>query len=136
MMRVTGFLVVIAAALLFLLPLMWQEQSQNNQIEAQEEELVRTVGKNTFEVTFETSHPDEESVADIFWMKRAAQVAKDSDIPYFNVLEQEIGHVYSEEFDRELSVVSGVIELEPDPMKAEYDAREILSLVLNEYPGP
>ena len=65
-------------------------------------------------------------------MKKAAKLARDEGIPYFNVLEQKIRKKYFKKFNRELSVVEGVIELDNDPIRAEFDAVEIESLVLKE----
>ena len=67
-------------------------------------------------------------------MKKAAEVAQDAGIPYFNVLEQKVRKQFVKKYKTYLSVVEGVIELDNDPMRAEFDALEIESLVLNEIP--
>ena len=61
-------------------------------------------------------------VADILWFQKAARVALEQRVPWFNVLEQKIGD----------NAVEGSIQLENDPMRAEYDANEILSLQLED----
>jgi hypothetical protein len=126
-MRLTEFVVIIAAALLFLIPTMKQEKGafeRQMQEEAPVEELMEEA--NTYKVTFETKKPAEMALADIHWMKRAAEIARDAGIPYFNVLEQKVKKQDG------ATLVEGVIELDNDPMRAEFDAQEIESLVLTE----
>jgi hypothetical protein len=132
-MRLTEFMVIIIAALMFLIPTMKKEKTAFER-EAQEEAPMEEIMEeaNTYKVVFEVQKPSEEEMADIIWMKKAAEIAKDAGVPYFNVLEQKIRKQYVEKFKRELSVVEGVIELDNDPMRAEFDAQEIESLVLTE----
>lgn len=134
-MRLTEFMVVIIAALLFLLPTMKQEKTAN-EIEAQEAEPYEETYSDydTFKITYRVSSARSEPVADIIWMKKAAEVATEEGIPYFNVLEQKVSKRFVREAGRELSVIEGIIELDPDPMRAEFDAHEIESLVLTEAP--
>lgn len=134
-MRLTEFLVIIVAALMFLIPTMKQEKTTFER-EAQEEAPMEEVLEepNTYKIVYEVKKPSEENIADIIWMKKAAETAKDAGIPYFNVLEQKIRKKYSAKHKQELSVVEGVIELDNDPMRAEFDAQEIESLVLTERP--
>lgn len=131
-MKLTEFLVVITAALMFLIPSMKKESAPTFEREMQEEEVIDSY--NTFKITYEVQSPEEEAVADIIWMKKAAEVAQGAGIPYFNVLEQKVRKQFVKKFKTNLSVVEGVIELENDPMRAEFDALEIESLVLNEMP--
>lgn len=128
-MRLTEFIIVIAVALVFLIPTMKKEQPvvHDEQVEMQEEEEI-----NTFAITYESKSPREEPIADIIWMKKAAETARDAGIPYFNVLKQKIRKRYVPKFKTELSVVEGIIQLDNDPMRAEYDAHEIEALVLTE----
>lgn len=136
-MRLTEFVVVIVAALLFLIPTM-KKENRSLEREAQEERpmerQMEEAETSTFKVTYEVKSPDEESVADILWMKRAAQIAREEGIPYFNVLEQHITKRFVNSANMELSVIEGVIELDGDPMRAEFDANEIESLVLTNSP--
>lgn len=134
-MKLTSFVVVILAALLFLIPMMNQEQSVFER-EAQEEPPMEKVQgeENTYKITYEVENPEDESIADILWMKLAAKMALEQKIPYFNVIDQEIHKLRDEETGEEYTVVEGLIELDPDPMRAEYDAHEIESLVLPERP--
>lgn len=134
-MRLTEFVIVIVAALMFLVPTMKNENTAFER-EAQEEAPIEEVMEdaNTYKVTYEVSKPQEEAIADIIWMKKAASVAQDAGIPYFNVLEQKIRKRFVQKYKTELSVVEGVIELDNDPMRAEFDAAEIEALVLNQQP--
>lgn len=131
-MKVTIFLAVIVASLAYLVPIMKTEK--RNQMQAQEESPVETInyGPNTFKITYTSQKPSEDEIADIIWMKKAAEVAKNEGIPYFNVLEQKSYQNYSEAYQQELTTVEGIIELDADVMEAEYDAQEIESLVLPE----
>lgn len=134
-MRLTEFIIVIAVALLFLIPTMKKEDTflhrqmqEEAPIEMQEEEEEI----NTFKISFESRNPQEEPIADIMWMKKAAETARDAGIPYFNVLKQKIRKRYVPKYKTELSVVEGIIQLDNDPMRAEYDANEIEALVLTD----
>jgi hypothetical protein len=132
-MRLTEFVIVIVAALMFLVPTMKNEHTAFER-EAQEEAPIEEVmgNANTYKVTYEVSRPQDEAIADIIWMKKAAGVAQDAGIPYFNVLEQKIRKRFVKKYNSQLSVVEGVIELDNDPMRAEFDASEIEALVLNQ----
>ncbi|GEM_PF-1779189 len=134
-MRLTSFVVVIVAVLLFLIPMMNQEQSAFEREAQEESPMERVLGEeNTYKITYEVERPEDESIADILWMKLAAEMALEQKIPYFNVLDQEIYTVRDEETGEEQMIVEGVIQLDTDPMRAEYDAHEIESLVLPERP--
>ncbi len=140
MMSKRGTVALFVICFLFLIgrPLMAvkldsQLQREEAQIERQEEEVtlekkaigplkVEEAGKNRFRIAYDMPTVTDEPLADIIWMKKAAEVAVKNENPYFNVTEQ----TYREE------EVEGVIELMEDPMKAEYDANEILSLVVPE----
>lgn len=134
-MKLTSFVVVILAALLFLIPMMNQEQSAFEREAQEESPMEKVLGQeNTYKITYEVENPEDESIADILWMKLAAEMALEHKIPYFNVLDQEIYSVEDEETGLKHTVVEGIIQLDPDPMRAEYDAHEIESLVLPERP--
>lgn len=91
--------------------------------EQQEEALLADeISPDTFHIRMEIESENDEPVADILWFQEAAQIAMEKNIPWFNVIEQKL-HAGS---------VEGVIQLERDPMKAEYDANEILSLHLTD----
>lgn len=134
-MKLTEFMVVIIAALMFLIPSMKKDNKafeRQMQEEAPMEEVLET--PNTYKITYEVQSPKEEALADIIWMKKAAEVAQNAGVPYFNVLEQKVRKQFVKKYKTNLSVVEGVIELDNDPMRAEFDALEIESLVLNEIP--
>jgi hypothetical protein len=133
-MKLTEFMVVIIAALMFLMPKMFGEKSAFER-QAQEESPTEMLeAPNTYKITYEVKSPQEEGVADIIWMKKAAEVAQNAGIPYFNVLEQKVRKQFVKKYNTNLSLVEGVIELDNDPMRAEFDALEIESLVLTETP--
>lgn len=134
-MRLTEFMVIIVAALMFLIPQMNKERrpfEKQAQEEAPMGEMLEEY--NTYKISYSVQRPQEEPIADIIWMKKAAEVAHRAGIPYFNVLSQKISKRFVKRYDRNLSVVTGVIQLDNDPMRAEYDANEIESLVLTDYP--
>lgn len=134
-MKLTEFLIVVIAALMFLVPGMKHDQ-RTFEREAQEEAPMEEMldDPNTYKITYEAQKPSEEAVVDIIWMKKAAKVAKDAGVPYFNVLEQKMTRRFVEKYRTKLPVLEGVIELDNDPMRAEFDAQEIESLVLTENP--
>lgn len=80
------------------------------------------ITSNTFRIRMDIEEKGDQPVADILWFQKAAEVAMEEKNPWFNVLEQKISP----------NEVEGVIQLETDPMKAEYDANEILSLHLTD----
>ncbi len=83
--------------------------------------ILREIARNTYRIHFEINSEKEKPIADILWFHEAAKVALRKKIPWFNVLEEKITPYY----------VEGIIQLEKDPMKAEYDAYEILNLQLD-----
>lgn len=134
-MRLTEFLVVIIAALMFLIPTMKKEE-RSFEREAQEAEQMDLVlnRANTYKIVFEAQNPRDDAIADIKWMKKAAETARNSGIPYFNVLEHKISRRFVKKLGKSLTTIEGVIELDNDPMRAEYDAQEIEALVLTDQP--
>lgn len=134
-MRVTEFMIVIVAALLFLIPMMNKEKEvslRQAQEEVPSEEIM--TGPHTYKIIYEVQVPKDEPIADIIWMKKAAEVAQEAGIPYFNVLKQKVRKQYVHKYKTDLSVVEGIIQLDNDPMRAEFDAQEIESLVLTDSP--
>lgn len=131
-MKTILFLAVIVTSLVYLVPIMKAEQA--NQIQAQEESPVETFnyGPETYKIVYKTEKPSENEIADILWMKKAAEISIQEGIPYFNVLDQKIYPTFSEAFGEDLMTVEGIIQLDHESMEAEYDAREITSLVLPE----
>lgn len=134
-MKLAQFMIVIVAALMFLIPTMWKENTAFEREEQEEAPMEELLGEqeDTFKVTYEVQTPEEENVADIYWMKEAARVAQEAGVPYFNILEQKLSKKFVEEYNRDLTVVEGVIQLDNDPMRAEYDAEEIEGLMLSGY---
>ena len=136
-MRLTEFMIVIIAALMFVIPTMKKEQAgllreaQEDEKTVQEMDMDRS---HTYKITFQATTPDEDAIADIMWMKRAAEVARDAGIPYFNILEQKTQERFVKRYRTKLTMVMGVIQLDKDPMRAEYDASVIEDLVLSEQP--
>ena len=92
-------------------------QEQQEQVPYSEE-----VSPNTYHIRMEIETENDQPVADILWFQEAAQIAMEKDMPWFNVIEQKLS----------AGSIEGVIQLEKDPMKAEYDANEILSLHLTD----
>ena len=136
-MRLTEFMVVIIAALLFLVPMMNKEKN-GHEIQAEEapteDFLEEPENTSLYRITYRVTNPRQEKIADIIWMKKAAEVARNEGIPYFNILEQNTTKEFVRSADRQLPVIEGVIELDPDPMRAEFDAEEIEDLSLTEIP--
>ncbi|MFL5784799.1 MAG: hypothetical protein ACJ76H_09335 [Bacteriovoracaceae bacterium] len=139
-MRKTEMAVVAFALFLFVLagPLTAQKEIRQDDVVRQEqqaeaEEFIAGPGES-YKVVFRAGNNREDSVADILWLKKAAEVAIDAGIPHFNVTKKKQTREFNRNVHRRLNVVEGVIELDNDPMKAEYDANEILSLVLPEFP--
>ena len=104
-----------------LIYLVYNPKTENRQAQ---EEAPRTeqISQNTFRIRMDIVSERDKSMPDILWFQKAAELAIEQKIPWFNVLEQNITSSY----------VEGLIELERDPMKAEYDANEILSLNLSD----
>ena len=132
-MRTIPFLFVIAMALLFLMTIGKKEGPEIRKQAQEEDPRERRGGQEvqTLHIRYAALKPEEAPIADIIWMKKASEVALSMGTPYFNVLTQEINHQFSSKYKRNLPVVHGVIQLEDDPMKAEFDAHEIESLILS-----
>ncbi|MES2525657.1 MAG: hypothetical protein V4598_01165 [Bdellovibrionota bacterium] len=135
-MKKTELAVVSFALLLFFMvgPLTaGKDKPREEKQEQVAEEIIDDLHGENYRITFRAAGMKENGVADIMWLKKAAQVAMDAGIPHFNVRQKTISREYNRRVQRRLNVVEGVIELDNDPMNAEYDAQEILSLVLPEY---
>lgn len=93
-------------------------------------QIVSQKKSSLLKINYRVQNTSEEPIADIIWMKKAAEVASQRGLPYFNVLKQNIRRSVSEDEGKKLIVVSGIIKLESDPLNAQFDAQEILSLIL------
>lgn len=134
-MRVTHFMLLVVVVVLLVLGRPETKfnktiaQQERQEEEAQPEDGPLVLGEETiFPVTVETKNLREEDVADILWLKKAAQVALKNGTPYFNIIEQKFSKRFDREQNSRLSVIEGLIELDNDPIGAEYDAHEIESM--------
>lgn len=125
-MKWPEIVVIIIALLVFFIPKSYfKEERQEEVINAYE-----TNGPETYHIVYKVKTPKDESIADIIWLKRAAQKALESGIPYFNVTNQKRTLRYNKKFQKKLSIIEGTIILDNDPMTTDYDANEIESLPL------
>ncbi len=128
--------VVFALFLFFMVGPLTAGKEKPRQEERQEqvaEEVIDDLQGEKFRIVYRAPGMKENAVADIIWLKKAAEVAMDSGIPHFNVKQKTVTRELNRKLHRRMNVVEGIIELDNDPMNAEYDAQEILSLVLPEY---
>lgn len=138
-MKLTEVCILFLACFLFIVgkpllmnkgPNIQQQQEQRQEEVAEEEEFAPT--EKEIRIVFKARTAQEEPIADIIWLNRAAGIAIDSGTPYFNVITQHTYKRFVEKEGMELSVIEGTIELVSDPMKSDYDANEISSLSLNQ----
>lgn len=129
-MRATPFVLLATICLLVVLEVKQKMKDQNPvkpREEMQQEEEVFT-GEHPYgqiRIIYEAQRPEDEAIADILWLRKAAQMVKGSGSTYFNVINQAI-------VKNNYLRVEGVIEISSDPMTADYDAHEILSLVISQ----
>lgn len=91
--------------------------------QAQEEApRIEEISNTTFRIKIDIQGSEGNMSPDILWFQKAAELANEKKIQWFNVVEQSIS----------TTSIEGIIKLERDPMKAEYDANEILSLELSD----
>lgn len=125
--------IVVAGFLLVFISPGFHKESNALERQAQEAEPSELMEEeNSFKIVYKVPSPKEEDIADIIWMKKAAEVAKDEGVGYFNVMAQKVTKRYVKKYDAELSVIEGIIQLDSDPMRGEFDAQEIASLVLTD----
>lgn len=111
------FFLLLVGSLIFII----SHRPENEIPQSQEEApMAEQLDGNSFRIILDIKTEKDNSIADIIWFKKAAKFALDQKIPWFNVLEQKIS----------ADSVEGIIKLEPDPLRAEYDAHEILNLEL------
>ncbi len=106
------------------------DQSRMQERQEQQEEMVmedEETDTQVFRVTYRSKNPAEDQVVDIIWLKKVADLALEKGMPYFNIIEQEI------KLEKGVSVADGMVELDADPMKAEYNAHEIKALVVKDF---
>ena len=95
------------------------DKKNSHHIQAQEERpQVEEISRYTYRIVMPILTEEDLAIADILWFQKAAEIALEHKIPWFNVLQEQINQ----------DQVEGIIRLERDPMMAEYDAHEILSL--------
>jgi hypothetical protein len=102
-------------------------EPQRQEVTVQEME---SFGNDEYYIEFQTRSPEENSIADILWLREAAQVALDAGIPYFSIIHQEKESGFDSKMQARIKRIKGDIKLDNDPMKAQFDANEILALAL------
>lgn len=85
-----------------------------------EDEVYEEIQGTQLKVEYAPQTEREANVADILWMKEAAELALSYGTPYFHVKDQNATE----------DGIVGTIELETDPMAAEFDAHVIKQLGL------
>jgi hypothetical protein len=108
-------------------------QKQEQQAEEAEPE-VGMAPDESYHVIYKSKSVSENKIADVIWLKEAAKVALDAGIPYFNVIHQKTRREFDPHQRKSFKVVEGRIRLDNDPMASQYDANEIMSLVLTNKP--
>ena len=110
-----------------------QEEQEREEAEILPEEELVQIDDMMFRVIHHIDRVEDEPIADIIWLKRAAEVALKNGSPYFRILEQNATKEFSREHNMELTLIEGIIVLDPDPMNAEYDAYVISELELDPF---
>lgn len=136
-MKKSEIIVVLVACLLFAIGIPSKELSEDRLAQRQEEqaeedyEALEAEGES-YKVIYRTTSPREEKIADILWMQKAAEISRSAGIPHFNVKDKKSYKEFSSKYKQPLKVIEGTVILDNDPMAAEYDAEEILSLALTQ----
>lgn len=89
---------------------------------------IEGIDNEEYYIEFQTRSPDENSIADILWLREAAQVALDAGIPYFSITTQEKENHFDSKKQMRTRRIKGEIKLDNDPLNAQFDANEILAL--------
>lgn len=131
-MRQSEILVLLIACLLFAIGMPSRPTQPELQVlqeqEAEEEEV--SAENEEYYIEFKAQDQSENEIADIMWLKEAAQIALDAGIPYFNVTRQNIRQELDKKQKFVRQVVEGEIQLDNDPFSTQYDANEIMGLTL------
>jgi hypothetical protein len=111
-----------------------QARSNHDRQEQQEDPRImrESLQRLSYYVVYHSPNAKEDRVADIRWLKKAALIAINKGIPYFNIMDQKMVRKARPKADEGRNTIEGTIQLSPDPTGAEYDATEINSLVLAE----
>ncbi len=103
------------------------DEPQRQEITVEE---IEGLGNEEYYIEFQTRSPEENSIADILWLREAAQVALDAGIPYFSITSQEKENRFDDQKKTALRRIMGEIKLDNDPLNAQFDAHEILALAI------
>jgi len=125
-MRVTEILVVILVSFLFFLG----HPGKNEQ--RQEQQDVSVSENKMLEVVYRVPDSTQEEVADIKWLRKAAELAMDEGRPYFSIINQKVTRRFSKSDETYLTTIEGKIEITDNPMETDYDANEIIGLNLGD----
>ena len=86
--------------------------------------------RKVFRVEYKVTNPKEEMIADILWMKKAAQMTKDSGFPQFKIKQRIVKKRFEKKFATSLSIIIGLIEVSKEEFSENFDADVIDSLPL------
>ncbi len=137
-MRQSEILVLLVACLLFAIGMPSPASrdtgatvvAQRQEQEEREEEVIDFLApeEEVYEVRLKAKNDDQNKIIDALWLQKAASVAMDAGIPYFNVKNQKSKNEVDPRTKKSLKVVEGEIVLDNDPMQSDYNAQEILEL--------
>lgn len=137
-MRKSEIFVLLIACLLFALGM--PSKPKNSRVEVvnvefpQEQEAYDFLADGPYFIEFKARTPTENQIAEVLWLREAAQMALEAGIPYFNITRQEVRKEFDKKGRFHRQVVEGEIELEHDPYLTDYDANEILAVKLPDSP--
>lgn len=134
-MRKSEISVLLVASFLFAvgIPSKSRPTFQSEEIPQKQEitvEEIQEMDGDEYYVEFKTRSLEENPIADILWLREAAQVALDAGIPYFSITKQEKENQFDKTKKMRIRLIKGDIKLDNDPMNAQFDANEILALAL------
>lgn len=133
-MRKSEVLVLLIACLLFAIGMPSQAPGPQLQVrqeqEASEEQDLEIAQNERFYIEFKARTPSENEIADIMWLREAAQIALEAGIPYFRVKNQLVRQELDKNNNFRRQVVEGEIQLDNDPFNSDFDANEIMALSL------
>ncbi len=112
----------------------WEKNEKITTIQKQQVDpvVIDHEHKNSFILTFSSPSLLEEPVADILWMKEVAKEVLARGHSYFNLKNQQTNKNYFKDIESELSTIRGEIIFTNDATAADYDAKEILALSVEE----
>jgi hypothetical protein len=123
-----SFITIVFTALVYLVAIGNAEKKSPFKMTSKTSGL--KIEKRLIRVAYKAATPDEEQIADILWIQKAAKMTKKIGFPYFKIKHRVVKKHFEKKYAQDLTLIEGVIEATDDFVSTTFDVELIETLSL------